>query len=150
MLFSTFDVLRFFEAVQMFFYKFLLKWGKNEENCWVQHILWSSKILFCFWIRAYIFFKWSYLQRCFDVANVVKIYVENDNVVLTLSNVFQFNVQKQNVVSTFFYVVNFNVDIHNVASTLIWRWVTSRRHINLTTTLNRRWNVCWVTYILFF
>ena len=45
--------------------------------------------------------------------------------------------------TTLFYVVNFNVDIHKVVSTLMWRCVTSRRHINLKTTLNRRWNVCW-------
>ena len=93
MLFSIFNVLRFFEALQMFFFKFLftlswrrpllyrnqstdllrksmdwllcdnslrheqLKWGKDEEKCWVQHILWSSKISFCFWIEAYIFFQ---------------------------------------------------------------------------------------------
>ena len=77
--------------------------------------------------------------------NVVKIDVENDNFVSTLYDVAQFNVKKQNVVSTLFYVVNFNVEIHNVASMLIWRCATSRRHINLKTPLNRRWNVCWVT-----
>ena len=95
-----------------------LKWGKNEEKCWVQHILWSSKLLFCFWIDAYIFFQMVISQRCFD--------------------------EKHNVVSTLFYVVNFNVDIHNVVSTLIWRCATSRRHINLKATLNGRWNVCWI------
>ena len=93
MLFSIFDLLRFFEALQMFFFKFLLtlswrrplsyrnqsidlrsklrtgfymitasvmkelKWGKNEEKYWFQHILWNSKILFRFWIEAYIFFQ---------------------------------------------------------------------------------------------
>ena len=49
----------------------------------------------------------------------------------------QFNVEKHNVVSMLFCVVNFNVDIHNVVSTLNWRCATSRRHINLKTTLNR-------------
>ena len=34
-----------------------LEMGENEEKCWVQHILWISKILFCFWIEAYIFFQ---------------------------------------------------------------------------------------------
>ena len=45
--------------------------------------------------------------------------------------------------TTLLNVVDFNVDVRNVVSTLIWRCATSRRHINLKTTLNRRWNVCW-------
>ena len=45
---------------------------------------------------------------------------------------------------TLWNVVIFNVDVHNVFSTLIWRCATSRRHINLKATLNRRRNVCWV------
>ena len=144
MLFSIFDVLRFFEALEMFFYKFLLKWGKNEEKCWVQHIIWSSKILFCFWIEAYIFFSNGHIRNVVStLPNVVKIDVENDNVVSTLSNVVQFNVEIHNVVSTLLNVVDFNVDVRNVVSTLIRRCATSRRHINLKTTLNRRWNICW-------
>ena len=35
------------------------------------------------------------------------------------------------------------LDIHSAVSTLIWRCTTSRHHINLKTTLNRRWNFCW-------
>ena len=75
---------------------------------------------------------------------VVKIDIKNDNVVSTLSNVVQFSVEIHNVVSTLLNVVHLNIDIHNVVSTLIWRCATSRRHINLKTTLNQRWNVCWV------
>ena len=37
-------------------------------------------ILFLTWD---FFFKWSYSQRCFDVPSVVKINIENDNIVLT-------------------------------------------------------------------
>ena len=44
--------------------------------------------------------------------NVVKIDVENDNVV-------QLNAEIYNVVSALLNVVNFNFDVHNVASTLI-------------------------------
>ena len=169
MLFNIFDVLRFSEALQRFFFKFLdgglyhietspwtgyymitasfmkkLKWGKNEEKCWEQHILWSSKILFCFWIEAYIFFSNGHIRNVVStLPNIVKIDVENGNDISTLSNVVQFNVEKHNVVSTLLFVVNFNIDIHNVVLTLIWRCATSRRHINLKTTLNRRWNVCW-------
>ena len=64
--------------------------------------------------------KWSYSQRFFYAAKVVKINVENDdNVISTLSNVAQFNVEIHNVVSTLLNVVNFNVDVYNVVSTLI-------------------------------
>ena len=66
------------------------------------------------------------------------------NVVSTLPNVVKIDVENHNVVSTLSNVVQFNVDVRNVASTLIWRCATSWRHINLKTTLNRRWNVCWV------
>ena len=75
--------------------------------------------------------------------NVVKIDVEIHNIVSALPNVVKFNVEIHNVVSTLLNVVNFNVDVHNAVSTLIWRCTTSRRHINLKATLNRRWNVCW-------
>ena len=131
MLFSIFDVLRTFEVLL----QIPLKMGKQWRKIWIQHILWSSKILFCFWIEA--FFSDS------PIRNVVKIDVENDNVVSTLSNVVQFKVEKHNVVSTLFNVVNFNFDVHNVVSTLIWRCAASRHHINLKITLTRRWNVCW-------
>ena len=90
-----------------------------------------------------IFFKWSFCNIVSTLPNVVKIDVENVNVVSTLSNIVQFNVEKHNVASTLFYAVNFNVDIHTDVSTLIWHCATSRRHINLKTTLKRRWNVCW-------
>ena len=116
-----------------FFCKYILKWGKNEEKFECSIFFEAQKYYFVFESRLF-FFKWSYSQRCFDV--------ENDNVVSTLSNV-QFNVEKHNVVSKLFNVANFNFAVHNVVSTLIWRCATSRRRINLKTTLNRRWNVCW-------
>ena len=117
--------------------------GKNWRRFWVQHIPWSSKILFCFWIEAFFFSNGHIRNVVSTLPNVVKIDVENDNVVSTLSNVVQFNVEIHNVVSTLLNVVDFNVDVRNVVSTLIWRCAMSRRHINLKATLNRRWNVCW-------
>ena len=99
--------------------------------------------------RCLYFFSNGHIRNVVStLPNVVKIDVENDNVVSTLSNVVQFNVEKHNVVSTLFYVISFKVDKHNVVSTLIWRCATSRRHVNLKTTLNRRWNVCWVASTL--
>ena len=70
--------------------------------------------------------------------NVVKLGVENNNIVLTLSNVVNINVEIDNVGSTLFNVVNFNVDKQNVDSALILRCLTSPRHINLTATLKQR------------
>ena len=127
MLFSIFDVLKIFEALQIFFYKFLLKWGKIEEYFESSIFLETQKYYFAF--ESTLNFFWNGHIR---------------NVVSTLTKVVQFNVEIQNIVSTLLNVVNFNVDIHNVVSSMIWRCATLRRHINLKATLNRRWNVCWV------
>ena len=119
----------------MFFYKFLLKWGKMKKilspPCTLKL---KNIILFLNW--GLIFFSNGYIHNVVStLPNVVKIGVENNNVVSTLSFVVQFKVEKHNVVSTLFYVVKFNVDVHNVVSTLIWRCTTSRRHINVDLTL---------------
>ena len=74
-----------------------------------------QKLYFVFESRLIFFFKWSYST----LPNVVKIDVENDNVVSTLSNVVQFNVEIHNVVSMLLNVVNYSVDVHNVVSTLM-------------------------------
>ena len=107
--------------------------------------------------RGLFFFYWnSHIRNVVStLPNVAKIDVENDNVVTMLSNVIQFNVEIHNLLSTLLNVVDFNVDVRNVGSKLIWRCATFRRHINLKTTLNRRWNVCWayisvVSFPLFF
>ena len=126
MLFSIFNVLRIFEALQIFFYKFLLKWGKTEEDFESSIFLEAQKYYFAFELRL----------ECFGNGHI-------RNVVSALSNLVQFNVEIHNVVSTLLNVVNFNDDVQNVVSTLIWRCTTLRRHINLKTTLNRRWNACW-------
>ena len=102
------------------------------------------KSMILFLNRGLIFFSIGHIRNAVStLPNVVKIDVENGNVVLTLSNIVQFNVEIHNVVSTFLNIVNFNVDVHHVVSTSIWRCVTSRRHINLKSTLNWRWNLCW-------
>ena len=76
-------------------------------------------------------------------AKVVKLDVENDDVVSSLSNVVHINVEIHIVHSTLFGVANSNIEIHNVVSTLIWCCPTSRCCINQKTTLKQRWNVCW-------
>ena len=131
MLFSIFDILRIFEALQRFFYKFLLKWGKLKK---ILSPAYSFKLKNNVLLlnRGLIFFSNGHIRNVVStLPNVVKIDVKNDNVVSTLSNVVQFKVVIHNIVSTLLNVVNFNVDVHNIVSTLVWRCVTSRRHINL-------------------
>ena len=144
MIFSIFDVLRIFEALQIFFYKFLLKWGKMKKILSPAYSL-KVKNVILFLKRDLIFFSNGHIRNVVSkLPSVVKIDVENDSVVSTLSNVVQLNVEIHHVVSTLLDVVNFNNDVHNIVSTLSWRCATSLRHINLKTTLNRPWNVCWL------
>ena len=103
----------------MFFYKFLLKWGKDEENFESSIFFEAQKYYFVFESRLNFFSNGHIRNVVSTLPNVVKIDVENDNVVSTLSNVVQFNVEIHKVVSTLSNVVNFNVDVHNVVSTLI-------------------------------
>ena len=121
MLFSIFDVLRIFEALQIFFYKFLLKWGKIEEDFESSIFLESQNYYVAFESRLNFSFFWidDICSVVSTLPNIAKIDVENDNVVSTLSNVVQLNVEILNVVSMLLNVVNFNVDVHNVVSTLI-------------------------------
>ena len=123
----------------MFFYKFLLKWGKHEESFESSIFFEAQKYYFVFESRLNIFFRIvifaTLFQRCPTLWKS------------TLSNVVQLNVEKHNVVSTLLNVVNSNVDVHNVVSRLIWQCASSRCHIKLKTTLNWRWNVCWVNTV---
>ena len=80
-----------------------LKWGKNEEKCWLQHILWSSKILFCFWIEPYIFFQMIIFATLFRRCLTLKM-ITLFRCCLTL-----FSSTLKN--TTLFYVVNFNIDV---------------------------------------
>ena len=103
----------------MFFYKFVLKWGKNKENFESSIFFEAQKYYFVFEWRLNFFSNGHIRNVVSTLPNVAKIDVENDDVVSTLSNVVQFNVENDNVVSTFLNVVNFNVNVHNVVSTLI-------------------------------
>ena len=69
LLFSIIDVLRISEALQIFFYNFLLKWGENEEDFESSIFFEAQKYYVTFESRLIIFlFKWSYSQDHFDVA----------------------------------------------------------------------------------
>ena len=147
MLFSILDVLRIFGALEIFFYKCLLKiWKKMKKILSPAYSL-KLKNIILFLNRGLVFFSNGHIRNVVStLPNDVKIDVENDNVVSMLSNFVQFNIEIQNVVSILLNVLNNNIDVHNVVSTVILCCATSRRQINLKTTLNRRWNICWVGY----
>ena len=63
MLFSIFDVLRVFKALQIVHYKFLLKWGKVEENFESNIFLESLKYYFAFESRLICFFINSHIRN---------------------------------------------------------------------------------------
>ena len=70
--------------------------GKNWRRFWVQHIPWSSKVLFCFWIEDYFFFSNGHIRNFVStLPNVVNDDFENDNVVWTFCNVVQFKVAER-------------------------------------------------------
>ena len=66
--FSIFNVLRIFETLEIFFYKSLLKWGKNEKDFEPSILFEAQKYYFVFESKLNFFFKWSYSQSYFNVA----------------------------------------------------------------------------------
>ena len=72
LLFNIFHALRIFEALQIFFSKFLVKYGKNEEGFESSIFFEAQKYYFVFESRLNFFFKRSYSQRCFDVVQRCK------------------------------------------------------------------------------
>ena len=142
MLFSIFDILRIFEALQIFFYKFLLKWGKMKKILSPAYFL-KLKNIILYLNRGSIFFQMvifaTLFRRC---PTLWKSTLKLTTLFQRCSVQFEIHI----VVSMLLNVVNYNVDVHNVASTLIWRCAASQRHINPTITLSRRWNVCWERY----
>ena len=69
--------------------------------------------------------------------NVMKLDVESNSIVPTLSNV-NVKLEIDHVGLALFNVKKFNVDIHYVVSTLIWHCPTSRHYITLTTNVETR------------
>ena len=79
LLFSIFDVLRIFEALQKFFNKFLLKWGKNEEDFESSTFFEAQKYYLVFESRLNFLSNGHISNFVWTLPNVVKIDVENDN-----------------------------------------------------------------------
>ena len=72
---------RIFETLQMFFYKFLLKRGKNEENFQSSIFFEAQKYYFVFESRLIFFSNCHIRNVVLTLPNVVKIDIENHNVV---------------------------------------------------------------------
>ena len=119
-------------------------WLLNDFHLKLKNTIWLL-------LKAYFdcFAKGHFHNVVSTLPNVVKPDVENNNVVSTLSDVVHITVETHNVDSTLFNVVNFDVEVHSVDTTLIWGYLTSWRRINLKTTLNWRWNVCWAVESFF-
>ena len=92
---------------------------KNEEDFKSSIFLEAQKYDFLCESRLNFFSNCHICSVVSALLNVVKIDVENENVVPTLSNVVQFNFKIHNVVSTLLNVVNFNVNVHNV----VYMWI---------------------------
>ena len=59
--------------------------------------LYSIQIIFLCCPRGLLFLKWSYSQRCSDIAQRFSIHSEDENAVLTLLNVVQIKLKIENV-----------------------------------------------------
>ena len=106
------------------------------------------KNIVLFWIEAFEMVKRSMFFQMVIFATLLRRYPTLWKSTLKMATLFRRCLTLFNSVlkNTTLFQQNFNVDVLNVVSTLIWLCATSRPHINLKTTLNRRWNVCWVYY----
>ena len=98
LLFSIFDVLRIFEALQKFFNKFLLKWGKNEADSESSIFFEAQKYYLVFESRLNFFSNGHISNVVWTLPNVVKIDVENGNLFWRCLTLFN-STLKYNVVS---------------------------------------------------
>ena len=120
-----------FAAMQIFFDIFLLKWRIKLRKFWTQRILSHSRIFFIFGSRLNFYF--------FEMFIFTTLWKST----LKMATLFRRCLTLFKSTLKWFNVVNFNVHVHNVVWTLIWRLATLQCHINLKTTLKRRWNVFW-------
>ena len=117
-------------------FPFLFNWSQSKASVVNQmiHLFFEAQ-------KYFLLFQLFKNDRTDNVVstliNVMKLDVESNSIVPTLSNV-NVKIEIDNVGLALFNVKNFNVDIHYVVSTLIWHCPTSRRHITLTTNVETR------------
>ena len=134
MLFSIFDVLRFFEALQMLFFKLLLtlSWRRlsSYRNQW---FLYDNGLGH---ERVKMGKKW---RKILSLTYSLKF----KNIILFLNRYLYIFFQMV-IFATLFQRCPTLWKSALKNTTLIWRCATPQRHINLKTMLNWRLNVCWV------
>ena len=123
----------YFYIVRSMFH-FLFSWSQSKGSVSYQtsHLFLKVKIFFCY----FQLFENGHIHNVvLTLIIAMELDVENNKIVYALPNVVNINVEIDSLDLMLFNIVNLNVDILNVVSTLIWPCTTSRRHINLTTTL---------------
>ena len=125
----------FCTASQPFFYFYSLKRGTKWRKFWVQHIQFKWFLLK---LESIIMFLTRGLFFTFVMVIFTRLFRRGSTLcksTLKMTTLFRSCLTLLNVVSTLFNIVNSNFGSYNVVLTLVWCCLTSRRHINLRTTL---------------
>ena len=128
---------------------FKVQWRLNlDEYHHLSQFILASATLYCIFHITFMYHAfWSSL--CTFMYNVLYISLcYFHTVISTFLFLCYWSHSKGNVVNQTIQLCFYQTFVHNVISTLIWNCATSQRHINLKTTLKRRWNVCWVVIIV--
>ena len=117
-------------------FPFLFNWSQSKASVVNQiiHLFFKAQKYFL----LFQLFKNDHTDNVVStLMNVMKLDVESNSIVPTLSNV-NVKLEIDHVGLALFNVKKFNVDIHYVVSTLIWHCPTSRHYITLTTNVETR------------
>ena len=117
-------------------FPFLFNWSQSKASVVNQiiHLFFEAQKYFL----LFQLFKNDHTDNVVStLMNVMKLDVESNSIVPTLSNV-NVKLEIDHVGLALFNVKKFNVDIHYVVSTLIWHCPTSRHYITLTTNVETR------------
>ena len=128
---------------------FKVQWRVNlDEYHHLSQFILASATLYCIFHTTFMYHAfWSSL--CTFMYNVLYISLcYFHTVISTFLFLCYWSHSKGNAVNQTIQLCFYQRFVQNVISTLIWNCATSQRHINLKTTLKRRWNVCWVVIIV--